>query len=56
MTGQTLRTNPQMGAQASLAIGEVDATHPALRGVDELRAANFYAFHGRRTRMKPIVS
>ena len=41
VTGQTLRTNPQMGAQASVSIGEVDATHPALRGVDELRAANF---------------
>jgi hypothetical protein len=41
ITGQTLRTNPQMGAQASVAIGEVDATHPALRGVEELRAANF---------------
>jgi hypothetical protein len=41
VTGQTLRTNPQMGARASVAIGEVDATHAALRGVDELRAANF---------------
>jgi hypothetical protein len=41
VTGQTLRTNPQMGAQSSLGIGEVDATHPILRGVDELRAANF---------------
>jgi hypothetical protein len=42
ITGQTLRTNPQMGAQARVAIGEVDATHPALRGVEELRAANFF--------------
>jgi hypothetical protein len=43
VTGQTLRTNPQMGgAQASVAIGEVDGSHPALRGVDELRAANFF--------------
>ncbi len=41
VTGQTLRTNPQMGAQTRLSIGEVDATHPVLRGVDELRAANF---------------
>jgi hypothetical protein len=41
VTGQTLRTNPQMGAQGSVSIGEVDASHPALRGVDELRAANF---------------
>jgi hypothetical protein len=42
VTGQALRTNPQMGAQARLSIGEVDATHPVLRGVDELRAANFF--------------
>ncbi len=42
VTGQTLRTNPQMGAQARVAIGEVDATHPVLRGVDELRAASFW--------------
>ncbi len=41
VTGHTLRTNPQMGAQASVSIGEVDASHPALRGVEELRAANF---------------
>ncbi|HUQ53550.1 MAG TPA: VWA domain-containing protein, partial [Gammaproteobacteria bacterium] len=41
ITGQTLRTNPQMGSQATVAIGEVDASHPVLRGVDELRAANF---------------
>lgn len=41
ITGQTLRTNPQMGGQTRVAIGEVDASHPALRGVDELRAANF---------------
>jgi hypothetical protein len=42
VTGQTLRTNPQMGAATRVAIGEVDATHPVLRGVDELRAANFW--------------
>jgi hypothetical protein len=42
ITGQALRTNPQMGAAARVAIGEVDATHPVLRGVDELRAANFW--------------
>ena len=41
ITGQPLRANPQMGRQASVAIGEVDASHPALRGVEELRAANF---------------
>ena len=42
VTGQPLRTNPQMGAQGNVAIGEVDTTHPALRGIEELRAANFY--------------
>ncbi|HEY3516823.1 MAG TPA: BatA domain-containing protein [Gammaproteobacteria bacterium] len=41
VTGQTLRTNPQMGALGNVSVGEVDATHPVLRGVDELRAANF---------------
>jgi hypothetical protein len=41
VTGQTMLTNPQMRAQGSVSIGEVDTTHPALRGVDELRAANF---------------
>jgi hypothetical protein len=41
VTGQTLRTNPQMGERTSVSIGEVDTTHPALRGVNELRAANF---------------
>jgi hypothetical protein len=30
-----------MGAATSLSVGEVDATHPILRGVDELRTANF---------------
>ena len=42
ITGQPLRTNPQMGSQTSVSIGEVDATHAALRGVEELRAANFF--------------
>ncbi len=41
ITGQALRATPQMGSQANVAIGEVDATHPILRGVAELRAANF---------------
>jgi hypothetical protein len=41
ITGHTLRSNPQMGSQARVSIGEVDASHPALRGVEELRAANF---------------
>lgn len=41
ITGQTLRSSPQMGNAAGIAIGEVDASHPALRGVQELRAATF---------------
>jgi hypothetical protein len=41
ITGQALRSNPQMGARGNVSIGEVDATHPALRGVEELRAASF---------------
>jgi hypothetical protein len=41
ITGEALRGNPQMGGGAAASIGEVDATHPALRGVDELRAARF---------------
>jgi hypothetical protein len=42
ITGHILRTTPQMGPRATTAIGEVDATHPALRGIEDLRAANFY--------------
>jgi hypothetical protein len=42
VTGQALRTNPQIGgARTLLSIGEVDSSHAALRGVNELRAANF---------------
>jgi len=41
ITGEVLRGNPQMGSGSAVSIGEVDATHPALRGVDELRAARF---------------
>jgi len=41
VTAHALRTNPQMGERTSVSIGEVDATHPVLRGVNELRAANF---------------
>jgi hypothetical protein len=41
ITGQTLGGNPLMGERAAVAIGEIDATHPALRGVEELRAARF---------------
>lgn len=41
ITGAALRSNPQMGGRDAVSIGEVDATHPALRGVEELRIATF---------------
>ena len=41
ITGEPLRGNPLMGGAGVASIGDVDATHPALRGVDELRAARF---------------
>jgi aerotolerance regulator-like protein/VWA domain-containing protein len=41
VSGESLRSTAQMSAAQSLAIGEVDGTHPALRGVDELRSARF---------------
>jgi hypothetical protein len=39
--GQLLRSANQLGSDRTVSIGELDATHPALRGVDELRAAKF---------------
>jgi hypothetical protein len=45
VAGYNLRAAaPTLSARATLGIGELDATHPALRGVDELRAAEFYRF------------
>jgi hypothetical protein len=41
VTGEAVRSNAQMGAQSAISIGEVDASHPVLRGVDDLRAARF---------------
>jgi hypothetical protein len=41
ITGQALRGNVQMGGDRAVSIGEVDVTHPALRGIDELRTATF---------------
>jgi hypothetical protein len=41
VSGELLRSAPQLGIAASVSIGEIDATHPALRGVDELRSAKF---------------
>ncbi len=39
--GELLRSSNQLGADRTVSIGEIDATHPALRGVDELRTAKF---------------
>jgi hypothetical protein len=44
ITGEVLRGNAQMGGGGTASIGEVDSTHPALRGVDELRAARFWRY------------
>jgi Aerotolerance regulator N-terminal/von Willebrand factor type A domain len=41
LTDETLAATAQMSADRNLAIGDVDRTHPALRGVDELRTARF---------------
>ncbi|HET8695844.1 MAG TPA: hypothetical protein VFO94_00065, partial [Gammaproteobacteria bacterium] len=42
VSGETLKPGSQLGAAAkSTSIGELDSAHPALRGVDELRAAKF---------------
>src|SRR5262245_7468030 len=37
VAGETLKPGSQLGAAKTASIGEVDAGHPALRGVDELR-------------------
>jgi hypothetical protein len=39
--GELLRSSNQLGADRTVSIGEIDATHPALRGVDELRTVKF---------------
>jgi hypothetical protein len=39
--GQQLKSAPTLGAAATLSIGEIDSSHPALRGLDELRTAKF---------------
>jgi len=45
--GEALRSVNTLGANRTVSIGEIDATHPALRGVDELRSAKF-------TRYQPV--
>jgi len=41
VTGERLASTAQMSAERNTAIGDVDSTHPALRGVDDLRSARF---------------
>ncbi|HZF31778.1 MAG TPA: BatA and WFA domain-containing protein [Gammaproteobacteria bacterium] len=44
--GEALRPGSQLGAAKPASIGELDATHPALRGMDELRSAKFTRYLG----------
>ena len=41
VSGQQLKSAPSLGAAATLSIGEIDTSHPALQGLDELRTAKF---------------
>jgi hypothetical protein len=41
VTGERLAATAQMSAERNVAIGDLDATHPALRGVEDLRSARF---------------
>jgi hypothetical protein len=46
VSGEMLQSSNQLGADRTVSIGEIDASHPALRGVDELRAAKFNRYLG----------
>jgi hypothetical protein len=46
ISGETLRSGQQLGAAATVSIGEIDSAHPALRGVDDLRSAKFTRYVG----------
>ncbi len=48
VTGETLRSSAVgiTRRDVSAAIGELDASHPALRGVEEIRNARFYRYVG----------
>ncbi|HVY66006.1 MAG TPA: BatA domain-containing protein, partial [Gammaproteobacteria bacterium] len=41
VTGERLAATAQMSADRNASIGDVDSTHPALRGVEDLRSARF---------------
>ena len=46
ISGETLRSGQQLGAAATVSIGEIDSAHPALRGLDDLRSAKFTRYVG----------
>jgi hypothetical protein len=46
LSGETLRSGQQLGASATVSIGEIDNAHPALRGLDDLRSAKFTRYVG----------
>ena len=46
LSGETLRSGQQLGAAATVSIGEIDSAHPALRGLDDLRSAKFTRYIG----------
>jgi len=41
LSGEVLRGGQQLGAAATVSVGEIDTAHPALRGLDDLRSAKF---------------
>lgn len=41
ISGEALRPGQQLGATATVSVGEIDTAHPALRGLDDLRSAKF---------------
>ena len=46
ITGEVLggAATAALGPRAALSIGEIDATHPALKGLNDLRSAQFYRY------------
>jgi len=46
LSAETLRSGQQLGASATVSIGEIDSAHPALRGLDDLRSAKFTRYVG----------
>jgi hypothetical protein len=46
VSGEMVRAGQQLGASATVSIGEIDSVHPALRGLDDLRSAKFTRYVG----------